>query len=111
MTEAPVIVLDHLSEAQRRALVIADNRLAQNAGWDEEMLRVELEALREDDFNLDLLGFEDAEIEASLAEPDEAVSGTPTMMPSRSRRRPQSPFRAMCGCLAIIACCAATRRR
>lgn len=69
MAEAPVIVLDHLSEAQRRALVIADNKLAQNAGWDEEMLRVELEALREDDFNLDLLGFEDAEIEAFLAEP------------------------------------------
>jgi DNA modification methylase len=74
MTEAPVIVLDHLSEAQRRALVIADNRLAQNAGWDEEMLRVELEALREDDFNLDLLGFADDEIEALLAEPDEFVA-------------------------------------
>jgi DNA modification methylase len=68
MAEAPVVVLDHLTEAQRRALVIADNRLAQNAGWDEEMLRVELEALREDEFNLDLLGFEDAEIEALLAE-------------------------------------------
>jgi len=68
LAEAPVIVLDHLSEAQRRALVIADNRLAQNAGWDEEMLRVELEALREDDFNLALLGFEDAEIESLLAE-------------------------------------------
>lgn len=75
MAEAPVIVLDHLSEAQRRALVIADNKLAQNAGWDEEMLRVELEALREDDFNLDLLGFDDAEIEALLADPDEATAG------------------------------------
>jgi DNA modification methylase len=75
MAEAPVIVLDHLSEAQRRALVIADNRLAQNAGWDEEMLRVELEALREDDFNLDLLGFEDAELEALLAEPQGQSSG------------------------------------
>ena len=75
LTEAPVIVLDHLSQAQRRALVIADNRLAENAGWDEEMLRVELEALREDDFHLDLLGFEDAEIEALLAESDEAVTG------------------------------------
>ncbi len=75
LTEVPVIVLDHLSQAQRRALVIADNRLAQNAGWDEEMLRVELEALREDDFSLDLLGFEDAEIEALLAQPDEALTG------------------------------------
>jgi DNA modification methylase len=75
MGDVPVIVLDHLSEAQRRALVIADNKLAENAGWDEEMLRVELEALREDDFHLDLLGFEDAEIEALLAESDEAITG------------------------------------
>jgi len=75
LTDVPVVVLDHLSEAQRRALVIADNRLALDAGWDEEMLRVELEALREDDFNLDLLGFADDEIEALLAEPDEPVAG------------------------------------
>jgi DNA modification methylase len=74
MTEAPVIVLDHLSESQRRALVIADNRLALNAGWDEEMLRVELDALREDDFNLDLMGFGDDELEALLAEPDSEVT-------------------------------------
>ncbi len=75
LAEAPVIVLDHLSETQRRALVIADNRLAQNAGWDEEMLRVELEALREDEFNLDLLGFADDEIEALLVEPEEESAG------------------------------------
>src|SRR5579863_7921578 len=47
MTEVPVIVLEHLSESERRALVIADNRLAMNAGWDEEMLALELAALRE----------------------------------------------------------------
>jgi DNA modification methylase len=75
LTEVPVIVLDHLREAQRRALVIADNRLALNAGWDEEMLRVELEALREDDFNLDLLGFTDEEVEELLREPEPAVAG------------------------------------
>ena len=46
MVEVPVIVLDHLSESQRRALVLADNRLALSAAWDEDMLRVELEALR-----------------------------------------------------------------
>jgi len=59
MTEVPVIVLDHLSETQRRALVLADNRLAMNAGWDEEMLRVELQALKEESFDLDLVGFTD----------------------------------------------------
>lgn len=75
ITEVPVIILDHLSESQRRALVIADNRLALNAGWDEEMLRVELDALREDDFNLDLLGFDDDELEALLTEPDSEVTG------------------------------------
>jgi DNA modification methylase len=75
MTEVPVIVLDHLSESQRRALVLADNRLAISAGWDEEMLRVELVALREDDYNLDLLGFTDEEIEGFLADPESAVAG------------------------------------
>lgn len=75
ITEVPVIILDHLSVSQRRALVIADNRLALNAGWDEEMLRVELDALREDDFNLDLLGFGDNELEALLTEPDRELTG------------------------------------
>jgi DNA modification methylase len=75
MTEVPVIVLDHLSETQRRALVIADNRLAMNAGWDEEMLRVELESLQVDGFNLDIVGFSDEEIEALLQEPEEERAG------------------------------------
>lgn len=75
ISDVPVIVLDHLSDSQRRALVIADNRLALNAGWDEEMLRVELEALREDEFNLDLLGFGVEEMDALLAEPEAEVTG------------------------------------
>ena len=62
LSEVPVIILDHLTPAQRRALVIADNRLALNAGWDEEMLRLELEELREDEFDLDLLGFDEDEL-------------------------------------------------
>jgi len=70
MTEVPVIVLDHLNETQRRALVLADNRLALNAGWDEEMLRVELTALEEEGFNLDVVGFTDAELEDLLRDAD-----------------------------------------
>jgi DNA modification methylase len=70
MSEVPVIVLEHLSEAQRRALVIADNRLALNAGWDEEMLALELGALREEDFSLDILGFDDEELARLLAAED-----------------------------------------
>jgi DNA modification methylase len=75
MTEVPVIVLDHLTETQRRALVIADNRLALNAGWDEEMLRVELESIRDDGFDLELTGFSDDELEDLLREPEEVVAG------------------------------------
>jgi DNA modification methylase len=74
LSTVPVIVLAHLSEAQRRALVIADNRLALNAGWDEEMLRIELAALREVDFNLDLTGIAEAELARLLAE-QEAFAG------------------------------------
>lgn len=62
MEEIPVIILDHLSKAQQRALVIADNQLALNAGWDMEMLKAEIEGLKLDDFNLDLLGFSDEEL-------------------------------------------------
>ena len=75
MTEVPVIVLDHLNETQRRALVLADNRLALNAGWDEEMLRVELTALEEEGFNLDVVGFTDAELEDLLRDADTVAPG------------------------------------
>jgi len=71
----PVIILDDLSEAQRRALVIADNKLAENAGWDEELLRVELAALGELDFDLDLLGFSDEELENLLGDLDGMALG------------------------------------
>ncbi|GAA4782707.1 site-specific DNA-methyltransferase [Lysobacter hankyongensis] len=54
----PVVVLDHLTPTQRRALVLADNRIAENAGWDDAMLRTELEALQADGFDLDLTGFD-----------------------------------------------------
>ncbi|MCC3862630.1 site-specific DNA-methyltransferase, partial [Emcibacteraceae bacterium Y4] len=54
-----------------RALVIADNRIAENAGWDEEMLRLELAELSEDDFDLDLLGFDGSEIDDLLVALDE----------------------------------------
>ena len=66
----PVVVLDHLTPTQRRALVIADNRIAENAGWDDELLRVELEALQDEGFDLDLTGF-DADALADLLAGDE----------------------------------------
>ena len=64
----PVVVLDHLSERQRRAYVIADNKLALNASWDVDVLASELGELRDDGFDLDLVGFTDAEIEGLMAD-------------------------------------------
>ncbi len=75
MTEVPVIVLDHLTPTQGRALVLADNRLAMSAGWDEEMLRVELTALKEDSFDLDIVGFTNEEMEELLRDPEQTSDG------------------------------------
>lgn len=58
----PVIMLAHLSETQRRALVLADNKIAENAGWDEKLLSLELLDLQEDHFDLSMIGFSDEEI-------------------------------------------------
>jgi ParB-like chromosome segregation protein Spo0J len=72
LTEVPVIVLDHLTDAQKRAYIIADNQLALNAGWDEDLLRLELAALQDEDFNVGLIGFEDQELARLLAAQDAA---------------------------------------
>ena len=75
LTEVPAIVLAHLTEAQRRALVIADNKIAENAGWDEELLKAELVALQDIEFDLDLVGFSDEELEDLLGEIEEPPLG------------------------------------
>lgn len=68
MKTVPCIRLTHLTPAQKKAYVIADNKLALNAGWDDEMLKVELGELREEDFDLSLTGFSDEELEKLLAQ-------------------------------------------
>ena len=73
MDNVPVIELTHLSETQKKALIIADNKLALNAGWDTTVLSLELEALQDTDFDLSLLGFSDKELN-ELLEP-EVVEG------------------------------------
>tara|TARA_Y100001973_G_C5184588_1_gene326984 strand:+ start:371 stop:1630 length:1260 start_codon:yes stop_codon:yes gene_type:complete len=73
LKEVPTIRLDYLTEAQKRAYVIADNRLALNADWDYEMLKVELKELDDLEFDVNLLGFEDKEIDDLLAEPTEGL--------------------------------------
>ena len=67
MAEVPVIVLAHLTPAQRRALVIADNKLSMNAGWNETMLREEMASLEVDGFDLAVVGFSDEELVVLLA--------------------------------------------
>lgn len=66
MAEVPCIVLEGLTEAQKKAYIIADNKLALNAGWDEELLKLEIENLKELDFDIDLLGFSDDELDGLL---------------------------------------------
>ena len=70
LREVPVIVLDHLTDAQKRAYIIADNQLALNAGWDESLLAAELAALQQEDFDVSLIGFEDEELARLLAAQD-----------------------------------------
>jgi ParB-like chromosome segregation protein Spo0J len=63
LLEVPVIVLDHLTDTQKRAYIRADNKLAENATWDESILRAEIEALAAVDFDLPLIGFSEFELE------------------------------------------------
>lgn len=67
--EVPCVFADHLTEAQKKAYILADNRMALDAGWDEEMLKVEIEALQAEDIDLALTGFDEKEL-ASLFDTD-----------------------------------------
>jgi DNA modification methylase len=75
MEEVPAIALDHLTKAQQRALVIADNQLALNAGWNMDMLKAEIEDLKLENFDINLLGFEDNFLDG-LLEPEPTVGLT-----------------------------------
>lgn len=70
LAEVPTITLEGLTEAQKKAYVIADNKLALNADWDNEALFTELQRLQEFDFNLELLGFDSDELSLLLNEVD-----------------------------------------
>src|SRR5215210_3047092 len=63
LSEVPTLKLSHLNEAQRRAYVLADNKLAQNAGWDRDVLAIELQALIDLEFDIELTGFSLAEVD------------------------------------------------
>ena len=99
LTEAPVIVLDHLTEAQRRAYRIADNKLTELGGWDEALLLEELRGLMAAEFDLGLIGIPEDELDALLHDADDddrtpidddAADTIPNPRPSRSRDRATS---------------------
>lgn len=71
LVQVPTLRLSHMSEAEIRAYVIADNRLAEKAGWDREVLTAELECLIDLDFNTEVIGFDPGEIEIMLSDRDE----------------------------------------
>jgi len=70
-SEVPCVFVDYLTEAQKKAYIIADNRYAEDAGWDEELLRLEIEGLQGMEFNVELLGFEPAELNKLLTNGDD----------------------------------------
>lgn len=72
LTKIPCVFVEHLTEAQKKAYIIADNRMALDAGWDNDLLRVELEALQGEDFNVLLTGFDEAELSKLFDEGSDA---------------------------------------
>ena len=103
----PVVVLDHLTPTQRRALVLADNRLAELATWDDALLRIELEALQDNGFDLDLTGFDADALAELLADEEPQIEGRTEddaipEMPEEPVSRPGDvwrlgPHRLVCG--------------
>lgn len=106
MTEVPCIRLEHLTETQRKAYIIADNRLALNAGWDNELLTIELNDLLEDGFSLDILGFDANELKNLLdpVKPTEGLTDEDAVpeVPEEPKTKPGDIYqlgrhRLMCG--------------
>ena len=73
ITEIPCVLVDYLTEAQKKAYILADNRFALDAGWDEDLLRVEIEALQAEDYDVLLTGFDPAEIDELFSIPEEDI--------------------------------------
>lgn len=105
MEKVPAIVLEGLSTAQKKALVLADNKLAENAGWDDELLKVELLGLKELEFDLDLTGFDDLEIASilgtdltdGLTDDDEAPEVPEIPVTKQGDVWVMGPHRVLCG--------------
>ena len=110
LTEAPVIVLDHLTEEQRRAYRLADNKLTELGAWDEALLAGELQELLAENFDLSVIGFSEAELDELLAGARREDTPATARTRSRIRRPTRSAGRATSGCSGRTGCSAATRR-
>ncbi len=113
LAEVPVIVLDHLTDTQKRAYILADNKLALNAGWDDELLASELAALEQAGLYPSVTGFTDEELAELLAEahPDQDEDAVPST-PAAAISRPGDlwllgPHRLLCGDMISPDCLAA----
>ena len=91
MTEVPTLALSHLSAAERRAYVLADNKLALNAGWDTEVLAIELQALIDLDFDVTLTGFGLAEVDFTLDQARDSNPASPSGPDDRVPALPERP--------------------
>ncbi len=100
LTSVPTITLHGLSESKWRAFVLADNKLALNAGWDEDILRAEIEALGAEDIDLGLLGFDEAEL-AELA--GQAVEAGADLETRRELAEPRFNYQEQFGIIVICA--------
>lgn len=106
LEKVPTIELSGLTEAQKRAYILADNRLALDAGWDEEMLKLEFAELEEEGFELSKTGFSDEEIREMMADLDHEVDGVEDLETPEPPKNPKTKrgevwilgtHRLMCG--------------
>src|SRR5699024_6662398 len=87
ITEVPCVFVDYLTEAQKKAYILADNRMAMDAGWDEELLRVEIEALQGEAFDVSLTGFDEKELADLFASDDDVEDDDFDVDAERSEER------------------------
>src|SRR6476660_4633885 len=107
LTSVPTLRIEHLSEDERRAYVLADNRLAEKAGWDRELLAIELQHLTEIEFDTEIIGFETPEIDIILNEAKRPVvrsRALTTGCPCHRLMARPSAVPATCGALVLIGC-------
>jgi hypothetical protein len=88
----PVVAFNHLTDAQRKAYTLADNKLALDAGWDYELLKIEIDEIKLEDFDLDIIGFGEFETQAdSILNPEHPSSGTHNIQTTPPTFEPNLP--------------------